>query len=117
MELVFALEPLGVCLIHGESILCSLEDFYFFGDLETAPDEVSLPGDGDCGLDDSIHELDRQWRRMETEKEELWPVLEEDERSLKAEEKQVLEVQLELAQVSQEMDQKITEKEGGVLQH
>merc|ERR1711878_20116 len=64
---------------------------------------------GDGGR--SIHELDKQRRRMESEKEELQSVLEEAEGSLEAEENKVLRAQLELGQVRQEIDRKIAEKE------
>merc|ERR1712051_287227 len=58
---------------------------------------------GDGGR--SIHELDKQRRRLETEKEELQQGLEE------AEENKVLRAALELGQVRQEIDRKIAEKE------
>ena len=64
---------------------------------------------GDGGR--SIHELDKQRRRMESEKEELQGSLEEAEGSLEAEENKVLRAQLELGQVRQEIDRKIAEKE------
>merc|ERR1719270_514424 len=64
---------------------------------------------GDGGR--SIHELDKQRRRMETEKEELQGALEEAEGSLEAEENKVLRAQFELGQVRQEIDRKIHEKE------
>merc|ERR1719325_412453 len=57
---------------------------------------------GDGGR--SIHELDKQRRRMESEKEELQGALE-------AEENKVLRAQLELGQVKQEIDRRIAEKE------
>merc|ERR1711874_278319 len=57
---------------------------------------------GDGGR--SIHELDKQRRRLEVEKEELQSALE-------AEENKVLRAQLELGQVKQEIDRKIAEKE------
>merc|ERR1711899_579926 len=58
---------------------------------------------GDGGR--SIHELDKQRRRLEAEKEELQAALEE------AEENKVLRAQLELGQVKQEIDRRIAEKE------
>merc|ERR1719339_293698 len=57
---------------------------------------------GDGGR--SIHELDKQRRRLELEKEEL-------EGALEQEENKVLRAQLELAQTKQEIDRKIAEKE------
>jgi len=64
---------------------------------------------GDGGR--SIHELDKQRRRLECEKEELQAALEEAESALEAEENKVLRAQLELGQVKQEIDRKIAEKE------
>ena len=63
---------------------------------------------GDGGR--SIHELDKQRRRLEVEKEELQAALEEAEAALEQEENKVLRAQLELGQVRQEIDRKITEK-------
>merc|ERR1712152_6161 len=57
---------------------------------------------GDGGR--SIHELDKQRRRLEVEKEELQAALEQEENK-------VLRAQLELGQVRQEIDRKIHEKE------
>merc|ERR1712062_840888 len=57
---------------------------------------------GDGGR--SIHELDKQRRRLEVEKEELQAALEQEENK-------VLRAQLELGQVRQEIDRKIQEKE------
>merc|ERR1712141_697880 len=56
---------------------------------------------GDGGR--SIHELDKQRRRLEVEKEE-------PEAALEQEENKVLRAQLELGQVRQEIDRKIHEK-------
>merc|ERR1719328_604354 len=64
---------------------------------------------GDGGR--SIHELDKQRRRLEVEKEELQAALEEAEAALEQEENKVLHAQLELGQVHQEIDRKIQEKE------
>merc|ERR1712029_499075 len=64
---------------------------------------------GDGGR--SIHELDKQRRRLEAEKEELQAALEEAEGALEAEENKVLRAQLELGQVKQEIDRRIAEKE------
>jgi len=64
---------------------------------------------GDGGR--SIHELDKQRRRLEVEKEELQSALEEAEAALEQEENKVLRSQLELGQVRQEIDRKIQEKE------
>merc|ERR1719480_358725 len=64
---------------------------------------------GDGGR--SIHELDKQRRRLEVEKEELQAALEEAESALEAEENKVLRAQLELGQTKQDIDRKIGEKE------
>jgi len=64
---------------------------------------------GDGGR--SIHELDKQRRRLEVEKEELQAALEEAEGALEQEENKVLRAQLELGQVRQEIDRRIQEKE------
>merc|ERR1712142_106853 len=59
----------------------------------------------------SIHELDKQRRRLEVEKEELQNALEEAEATLEMEENRVLRSQLELANVRQEIDRRVAEKE------
>merc|ERR1711951_247074 len=59
----------------------------------------------------SIHELDKQRRRLEVEKEELQAALEEAEAALEQEENKVMRAQLDLSQVRQEIDRKIQEKE------
>merc|ERR1712037_961941 len=64
---------------------------------------------GDGGR--SIHELDKQRRRLEVEKEELQAALEEAEAALEQEENKVMRAQLDLAQVRQEIDRRIQEKE------
>merc|ERR1712066_1146983 len=50
----------------------------------------------------SIHDLDKQRRRLEQEKEELQGALEEAEGTLEQEENKVLRAQLELGQAEQE---------------
>merc|ERR1712201_6222 len=59
----------------------------------------------------SIHALDKQRRMLEQEKEELQAALEEAEATLEMEENKVLRAQLELAQVKQEIDRRVAEKE------
>merc|ERR1719381_58707 len=59
----------------------------------------------------SIHDLDKQRRRLEQEKEELQAALEEAEGALEQEENKVLGAQLELGQVKQEIDRRVAEKE------
>merc|ERR1712183_605852 len=58
----------------------------------------------------SIHALDKQRRMLETE-EELQGALEEAEATLEMEENKVLRAQLELANVRQEIDRRVAEKE------
>jgi len=64
---------------------------------------------GDGGR--SIHELEKQRRRLEIEKEELQSALEEAEGAIEHEENKVLRAQLELGQLRQDIDRKISEKE------
>merc|ERR1712064_203183 len=64
-------------------------------------------GEGGC----SIHALDKQRRMLEQEKEELQGALEEAEATLEMEENRVLRSQLELANVRQEIDRRVAEKE------
>merc|ERR1712241_712377 len=59
----------------------------------------------------SIHALDKQRRMLEQEKEELQGALEEAEATLEMEENRVLRAQLELAQVKQDIDRRVAEKE------
>merc|ERR1711971_1088479 len=59
----------------------------------------------------SIHDLDKQRRRLEQEKEELQGALEEAEGTLEQEKNKVLRASLELGQVRQEIDRRIAEKE------
>merc|ERR1711971_977009 len=59
----------------------------------------------------SIHALDKQRRMLEQEKEELQAALEEAEATLEMEENRVLPSQLELANVRQEIDRRVAEKE------
>merc|ERR1719225_516397 len=65
----------------------------------------------------SIHDLDKQRRRLEQEKEELQGALEEAEGALEAEENKVLRAQLELGQVKQEIDRKEEEFENTRKNH
>merc|ERR1711892_1181832 len=64
---------------------------------------------GDGGR--SIHELDKQRRRLEVEKEELQAALEGAESALEQEENKVLRAHLELTQTKQGVDRRIGEKE------
>merc|ERR1712168_739895 len=64
---------------------------------------------GDGGR--AIHEVDKVRKRLENEKLELQAALEEAESILEQEENKVLGCQLELAQVKQEIERRIKEKE------
>merc|ERR1719370_1809278 len=59
----------------------------------------------------SMHEVAKNAKRLEIEKEELQAALEEAEAALEQEENKVLRGQLELSQVKQEIDKRIHEKE------
>merc|ERR1719317_1568970 len=59
----------------------------------------------------SMHEVSKNAKRLEIEKEELQAALEEAESALEQEENKVLRGQLELSQVRQEIDRRIQEKE------
>merc|ERR1712029_1262554 len=58
----------------------------------------------------SIHEIDKIRKRLEAEKLELQAALEEAEGALEQEENKVLRAQLELTQVRQEIERRISEK-------
>merc|ERR1711908_69382 len=74
-------------------------------------DEIKDLLDQLCEGGRSIHDLDKQRRRLEQEKEELQGALEEAEGTLEQEENKVLRAQLELGQVKQEIDRRVAEKE------
>merc|ERR1712027_119353 len=59
----------------------------------------------------SIHEIDKIRKRLEAEKMELQAALEEAEGALEQEENKVLRAQLELTQVRQEIERRISEKD------
>ena len=59
----------------------------------------------------SIHELDKQRRRLQVEKDELQAALDEAESALEQEENKVLRAQLEVGQVRQEVERRLQEKE------
>ncbi|XP_050734448.1 myosin heavy chain, muscle-like isoform X2 [Eriocheir sinensis] len=59
----------------------------------------------------SFHEIQKNAKRLEIEKDELQAALEEAEAALEQEENKVLRAQLELSQVRQEIDRRIQEKE------
>jgi len=59
----------------------------------------------------NIHDVSKQAKTLEIEKEELQCALEEAETALEQEENKVLKCQLELSQVKQEIDRRIHEKE------
>merc|ERR1712029_1133140 len=59
----------------------------------------------------SIHDLDKQRRRLEQEKEELQAALEEAESTLEQEENKVLRASMELQQVRSDIDRRVAENE------
>merc|ERR1712129_556471 len=59
----------------------------------------------------SIHDIDKICKRLEAEKMELEAALSEAEGALEQEENKVLRAQIELAQVRQEIERRIAEKE------
>ncbi|KAM9583763.1 LOW QUALITY PROTEIN: uncharacterized protein MYH16 [Trichechus inunguis] len=59
----------------------------------------------------SVHELQKLKKKLEIEKEELQVALEEVESSLEVKDSKVIRIQLELAQVKADIDQRIHEKE------
>merc|ERR1711935_847002 len=59
----------------------------------------------------SIHEIDKVRKRLEAEKLELEAALSEAEGALEQEENKVLRCQLELTEVNQEIDRRLTQKE------
>merc|ERR1719435_320003 len=59
----------------------------------------------------SIHEIDKIRKRLEAEKLELEAALSEAEGALEQEENKVLRIQLELAQVKQEIERRLAEKD------
>ncbi|KAM9208921.1 LOW QUALITY PROTEIN: uncharacterized protein MYH16 [Dugong dugon] len=59
----------------------------------------------------SVHELQKLKKKLEIEKEELQMALEEAESSLEVEDSKVIGIQLELAQVKADIDERIHEKE------
>merc|ERR1719339_814890 len=59
----------------------------------------------------SYHEVIKNMKRLEAEKEDLQNALEEAEAALEQEENKVLRGQLELSQLRQEIDRRIAEKE------
>merc|ERR1712127_421055 len=59
----------------------------------------------------SIHEIDKICKRLDAEKMELEAALSEAEGALEQEENKVLRAQIELAQVRQEIERRIAEKE------
>ena len=59
----------------------------------------------------SIHELDKQRRRLQVEKEELQLALEEAESALEQEENRVARAQMEIANSKAEIDRRLHDKE------
>lgn len=59
----------------------------------------------------SVHEVEKQRRRLEMEKQELQAALEEAEAALEQEEAKVMRSQLEISAVRQEIDRRLNEKD------
>jgi len=59
----------------------------------------------------NVHEMDKVRRRLELEKEELQAALEEAEAALEQEEAKTARAQVELSNIRQEIDRRISEKE------
>ena len=59
----------------------------------------------------NIHEIEKQRKRLETEKRELQGALEDAEAALEQEENKCLRAQVELGQVRQEIERRLQEKE------
>ena len=59
----------------------------------------------------NVHEMDKVRRRLELEKEELQAALEEAESALEQEEAKTSRAHLELSNIRQEIDRRISEKE------
>merc|ERR1711867_375482 len=59
----------------------------------------------------SIHDIDKIRKRLEAEKMELESALSEAEGALEQEENKVLRAQIEIAQVRQEIEHRMTDKE------
>lgn len=59
----------------------------------------------------SIHELEKAKRTLEHERNEMQAALEEAEGAVEGEESKVLRLQVEIAQMKQDFERRITEKE------
>merc|ERR1712015_107703 len=59
----------------------------------------------------NIHEIEKQRKRLQTEKRELQSALEEAEATLEQEENKFLRAQVELNQIQQETERRVAEKE------
>lgn len=59
----------------------------------------------------SVHELEKYRKRLEMEKEELQSALEEAEAALEQEEVKVQRAQVEIAQIRQDIDRRLAEKD------
>merc|ERR1719309_583196 len=74
-------------------------------------DEIKDLMDQICEGGRNLHDMSKNVKKYEIEKEELQAALEEAETALENEENKVLKGQLELSQVKQEIDRRIHEKE------
>ena len=59
----------------------------------------------------ALHEVEKSKRAIEVERNDLQAALEEAEGAIEAEESKVLRLQVELAQIKQDIDRRIREKE------
>merc|ERR1719317_68963 len=74
-------------------------------------DEIKDLMDQICEGGRNLHDMSKNVKKYEIEKEELQAALEEAETALENEENKVLKGQLELSQVKQEIDRRVHEKE------
>merc|ERR1711956_144781 len=74
-------------------------------------DEIKDLMDQICEGGRNLHDMSKNVKKYEIEKEELVAALEEAETALENEENKVLKGQLELSSVKQEIDRRVHEKE------
>ncbi|XP_065826219.1 myosin heavy chain, striated muscle-like [Oscarella lobularis] len=90
--------------LQGEFESASKEIKHLKSEIQSLTDQLGEGGK-------STHELEKMKKKLESEKEELTAALEEAEGALEQEEGRVLRLQLELAQLKQESDRRVLEKE------
>ena len=74
-------------------------------------DEITDLSDNSAELGKALHEVEKAKRATEVERNDLQAALEEAEAAIESEESKVLRLQVELAQVKQDIDRRIREKE------